>query len=254
MSRTLFTRERLTRAAVQRRPDLTWSPSRVAGGLVLGAWAALFWFLLLTGRDNLYLSSRTNWVVPVGAALLTVAALGRLAAARVRSPEPLRLREAWIMGLMVAPVVVVMALPPATLGSFSASKRPGFASAGFATSVGDVGSGPITFLDVAAANTIDEGYHALAKRAGDQADFVGFVTTYPNTPSDELLLNRYAITCCVADATIMQVRVVNVPPGRFQANDWVQVRGAIFPLGHQVIVNATSVEEVARPAQPYLTP
>ena len=48
--------------------------------------------------------------------------------------------------------------------------------------------------------------------------------------------------------------MVNVPPGKFQTNDWVQVRGPIYPLGKQVIVNATSVEEVARPAGPYLTP
>jgi uncharacterized membrane protein YcgQ (UPF0703/DUF1980 family) len=48
--------------------------------------------------------------------------------------------------------------------------------------------------------------------------------------------------------------VVNVPPGQFQANDWVEVRGSIYPLGKQVIVNATSVEAVLRPARPYLTP
>ena len=128
-----------------------WSPGRVAGGLVLAAWAALFWFLLLTGRDDLYLSTRTSWVVPVGAALLTAAAAGRIASARVRSPEPIRSREAWVMGLTVLPVVVVLALPPATLGSFSASKRPSFSSAGFATSLDDAGSGPLTLVDVAAA-------------------------------------------------------------------------------------------------------
>src|SRR5213594_4154832 len=103
-----------------------WSPGRVAGGLVLAAWAALFWFLLQTGRDNLYLSTRTTWVVPVGAVLLTAVAVGRLASARVASPEPIRSREAWVMGLMVVPVVIVLALPPATLGSFSAGRRAQF--------------------------------------------------------------------------------------------------------------------------------
>jgi hypothetical protein len=34
---------------------------------------------MLTGRQNLYLSTRTQWVVPVGATLLTLSALGRLA-------------------------------------------------------------------------------------------------------------------------------------------------------------------------------
>ena len=230
------------------------SRTRIAGGLVLAAWAVLFWWLLLTGRDNLYLSTRTDWVVPVGAVLLSTAAIGRLAAARVRSPEPLRVREAWVMGLMVVPVVLVMALPPATLGSFSAGRRTGFTSAGFATPVGDIGTGTLTLIDVAAAQTSKEGQQALAKRAGEQVDFVGFVMRYADTPADEFMLTRYIITCCVADATISQVRVVNVPPGQFEANDWVEVKGTIYPLGREVIVNASDTQKIPRPEKPYLTP
>ena len=44
----------------------------------------------LTGRDALYLSSRTDWVVPVAAVLLTAAAIGRLVTSRTSTPEPLR--------------------------------------------------------------------------------------------------------------------------------------------------------------------
>ncbi|HEX9124509.1 MAG TPA: TIGR03943 family protein [Actinomycetota bacterium] len=237
------------------RPAPTgWSPSRVGGGLVLGAWATLFWFLLLSGRDNLYLSTRTSWVVPVGAALLSAASLGRLASARVRAPEPLGRREAWILGAMVLPVVLVLALPPATLGSFSAGKRAGFAASGVATPLGDIGTGQLTLIDVAAAQTTKQGETALAKRAGEAVGFVGFVTRYADTPADEFLLSRYIVTCCVADATIAQVRVVNVTPGAFAANQWVEVKGTIYPLGREVIVNASSVASVPRPSRPYLTP
>jgi putative membrane protein len=232
----------------------SWSASRVAGAAVLGAWAVLFWFLLLSGRDALYLSTRTSWVVPIGAVLLTTASLGRLASARVRSPRPMTTREAWVLGLMVVPVVLVLALPPATLGSFSAGKRTAFANAGIATSVGDAGTGALSLIDVAAAQTTREGEAALAKRAGETVDLVGFVIRYPDTPAGEFMLTRYIVTCCVADATIAQVRVVNVPPGAFAANEWVDVKGAIYPLGREVIVNATSVETVPRPEHPYLTP
>jgi uncharacterized repeat protein (TIGR03943 family) len=235
-------------------PPTTWSPGRVCGGLVVAAWAALFWFLSLTGRDDLYLSTRTSWVVPVGAALLTAAGAGLIVSARVRSPRPIGSREAWVMGLMVVPVVMILALPPATLGSFSASRRPGFSSAGFGGSHADLGSGPLTLVDVAAAQYSDAGKQALARRAGEQVDFIGIVTRYADTKAGEFLLTRYIVTCCVADATTAQVRVVNVPPGEFQANDWVEVKGPIYPLGKQVIVNATSVEAVPRPAKPYLTP
>jgi uncharacterized repeat protein (TIGR03943 family) len=242
------------RSAREQAPARRWSTSRLAGSAVLAAWAALFWFLLLSGRDSLYLSTRTSWVVPVGAALLTAASLGRLASARVRSPGPMTLREASILGSMVVPVVLLLALPPATLGSFSAGKRTGFSNAGIATSVGDIGTGQLSLIDVAAAQTTKEGETALAKRAGENVDLVGFVMRYSDTRADELMLTRYIVTCCVADATIAQVRVVNVPPGAFEANQWVDVKGAIYPLGREVILNASSITAVPRPQHPYLTP
>lgn len=245
---------RSARAEARRASGRAWSPGRIAGGFLLAAWATLFWWLLLTGRYNLYLSTRTSWVVPVGAVLLTAASLGRLASGRVRSPEPLRAREAWVMGLMVVPVVLVMSLPAATLGQFSVGKRANFAGSGFATAVGDIGTGELSLIDVAAGQTSKEGEQALAKRAGENVDFVGFVTRYPDTPADEFLLTRYIITCCVADATIAQVRVVNVAPGQFQENDWVEVTGPIYPLGREVIVQANDVVKVERPSKPYLTP
>lgn len=240
------------RAAAE--PPRRISPNRLAGAAVLGAWAVLFWWLLLTGRQNLYLSTRTQWVVPVGAALLTLAALGRLLTARTHERESVGRREAWIMGAVVAPVVLMMALPPATLGQFSAGKRSSFASAGVATSAADIGSGELTLVDVAAGQTTPEGEVALAARAGEGVDFVGFVTRYDDTAADEIFLTRYVVTCCVADATIAQVRVVNVTPGAFEPNDWVEVTGTIYPIGREVIVNASSVVGVERPERPYLTP
>ncbi|MBA3690077.1 MAG: TIGR03943 family protein [Actinobacteria bacterium] len=251
----------IARARTQTEPSApdrvprAWSQPRVLGGIVLAAWAAMFWFLFLSGRVFLYLSTRTSWVVPIGAVLLTLAAAGRLAASRVPNPEPLRRREAVVLTLMILPVLVVLVLPPATLGNFSAAKKTRFSSVNLRTFYGEITStSEITLLSVAAGQTSDAGAEALAKRAGSDVDFVGFVTRYPDTPADELLLTRYVITCCVADATITQVRVVNVPPGRFEPNQWIEVKGQIYPLGREVIVNASSVAGVPRPAKPYLTP
>src|SRR5207249_528174 len=110
------------------RPARVWSPARIAGGGVLAAWAVLFWWLQASGRVNLYLSTRTQWVVPVGAVLLTLAAVGRLLSARVPSAEPLQRREAVVMALMTLPVVILLALPPATLDQYSAGKKATYSS------------------------------------------------------------------------------------------------------------------------------
>jgi putative membrane protein len=233
--------------------ELRWSPSRVAGTVVLGAWAALFWFLLASGRDAFYLSTRTEWVVPVAAVLLTLATLGRLASARAMRPEPLRSRELAVMIAMVVPVLLLTILPPATLGSFSAAKRSAVADAGFSASEGDIATGDLTLVDVAAAQTTPEGERALANRAGEQVDFLGFVTRYADTPADEFLLTRYVVSCCVADATVAQARVVNVTPGAFEDNEWVEVTGTIYPIGREVIVNASTIRGVPRPERPYLS-
>lgn len=225
----------------------------MAGAAVLAAWAGLFWFLWLTGRQDLYLSTRTDWVVPVAALLLTTATVGRLASARVARPKPLAARELWIMGLMVVPVILVLFAPPATLGTFSAGKRAGFAGGGV-VSPRDIATGGLTLIDVAAAQTSPEGGRALAARAGEVVRFVGFVSIRDDTPADEFLLTRYVVTCCVADATIAEVRVVNVTPGTFSDEDWVEVTGTIYPLGREVIVDASDIAAVERPDRPYLTP
>jgi uncharacterized repeat protein (TIGR03943 family) len=229
-----------------------WSAVRVAGAVVLGAWAAAFWFLLVTGRDALYLSTRTEWVVPVAAVLLSAAAIGRVASARSIQPEPLGRRELGVVVAMIIPVLVLTALPATTLGSYSAGTRAPASGSRFSSSPGDVATGELSLVDVAAAQTTPEAERALAGRAGETVTFVGFVARYGSTLADEFMLTRYVVSCCVADATVASVSVVNVTPGRFEENDWVEVTGTIYPIGREVIVDATSVRGVPRPDRPYL--
>jgi uncharacterized repeat protein (TIGR03943 family) len=227
-----------------------WSAFRLATGLVLATWAGLFWYLIVTDRIQLYLSSRTAWVVPMGAIVLTVATAGRLATARAGRPEPLRSGDAWGLGLIILPVVTVLALPPAALGSFAASRRS--VSAGVVAPAGDVSSGPVTLASVAAAMWSDEAREALADRAGTEVSFEGIVTRREGMPADEFVLARFIISCCVADALSVQVRVVGSPPGEFREDQWVRVRGTFYPVARETVVDATSIEAIPRPDNPYL--
>ena len=229
----------------------TWSSARVATAVVLAAWAALFWFLLLSGRTSLYLSSRTAWVVPVGAAALTVAAIGRLATARAPRPEPLSRRRAWSLGFVVLPAVMVLALPPTALGSFAASRRS--QSAGFVTGASTLERGqPVTLAAVAAAGWSDDARRALVDRAGSPVAFEGIVTRREGQAADEFMLTRFIVSCCVADALSVQVRVVGAPPGSFELDQWVRVRGTLYPVGRETVVDASSVEPIPQPDDPYL--
>jgi uncharacterized repeat protein (TIGR03943 family) len=227
-----------------------WSAARVAAGIVLAAWAGLFWFIWLADRTTLYLSTRTAWLVPVGALLASTAAVGRLASARVERPEHLGTRETLMLGFVAIPVVVLLSLPPATLGSYAVGRRA--TSAGIGASARIV-SGPIDFVDIAAARSVDTAAADLRARAGEIVTMDGFVTIDPGD-TDRFQLTRFVITCCVADATISYVTVVDAPPGRFADDDWVRVTGRIYPLGADILVDASSVTPISPPEDPYLTP
>lgn len=227
-----------------------WSAPRLAAAAALAAWAGLFWFLLLSGRTSLYLSSRTAWVVPTGAILLTLAVAGRLLTARTARPEPLPPRTAWGLGFIVLPVVIVLALPPTSLGSFAASRRS--LSAGSATAPNlDAGS-RVTLQSVAASIWSADARRALLDRAGSRVTFEGIVTKREGMPADEFMLTRFIVSCCVADALSVQVRVVGAPPGRFDEDEWVRVTGTFYPVGREVVVDAARVQAIPQPEDPYL--
>lgn len=229
------------------------SPRRVATSIVIAAWTGLFWFLIASGRTSLYLSARTDWVVPVGAGIMTVALIGRLASLRSPSTEDVSTRDAIGFSALVLPVVVLLALPPASLTSFAAGRRSSFVGAGFVASAEDVATGDLTLTDVAGALRSDEAMSALAQRAGEDVTFVGFVNRDAGMPADEFILTRFLISCCVADALSVEVRVAGAPPGELKQDQWVRVEGKLYPLGREVIVDLTEVTTVPRPDQPYLS-
>jgi uncharacterized repeat protein (TIGR03943 family) len=225
-------------------------PARVATGLVLAAWALLFWFVLVAGRTSLYLSTRTRWLVPLGAVMLTAAAAGRLWSSRVDHPEPLSPRTTWVLGGIALPVVVLLALPPVTLGAYSATRRSSYSVGATVREVTE----PLDFVDVGAAQSFDTAMKELAQHGGETIDLQGFVTTAPGLQPGEVLLTRYIVTCCVADATVANVEIVGLPPGQFHPDDWLEVKGLVFPIGRDVLVQAQSWSSIPVPSQPYLTP
>jgi uncharacterized repeat protein (TIGR03943 family) len=201
----------------------------------------------VSGRTSLYLSPRTSWLVPVGAGLLSTAAVGRLASARVDGADPLAPRDSIVLGAIALPVVILLALPPVTLGTYAVGRR------GFGASARTV-SGPLDFVDIGAAQSFDTAMHELARRAGEELVLDGFVDRQGGLPPDEFRLTRFIVTCCTADATIAQVRVVGVPSAQFANDQWVRVTGRVYPLGREVLVAAQTVSVIPPPRDPYLTP
>jgi uncharacterized repeat protein (TIGR03943 family) len=152
---------------------------------------------------------------------------------------------------VVLPVVVILAMPPAALGSFAASRRS-LASGAVTTAPDLEAGGEVTLASVAAAGWSQDARRSLVARAGSRVTFEGIVARRDGQPSDEFMLTRFIVSCCVADALSVQVRVVGAPPGEFEDDDWVRVSGVFYPLEREVVVDASRIEPIPQPDEPYL--
>lgn len=231
-----------------------WSQYRLGVAVALAVWAALFWFLLLAERTNFYYASRTTWLAPVGAVFLTVAAVGRAISARVTTPDPVSGKQMRSLAFLITPAVLIMVFPPATLGSYAVAKRSSSIKGAYVEVTGrDLSRGDLSLIDIFGLRyTGDLGL--LAPRAGTTSSFTGFVSSLPGGGADEFMLNRFMISCCPGDAVNIQVRVVGAPPAQLEDDQWVRVTGRIYPIGKEVILDATEVTKVSRPKRPYLNP
>ena len=159
--------------------------------------------------------------------------------------------------------VLLLALPPATLSSETASQRDliGGSSSADAETFADADSAPTAAF---AAFTVLE-WSALLRQTQDPAfygdkpvDIVGFISPDPAGSPDIFYVSRFKITCCAVDAAPSAIPV-HYPDWRteFAADDWVQVEGGIAtnPSSDSELALAVlpaSVTPVEEPGDPYL--
>ncbi|MCP1123281.1 TIGR03943 family protein [Bacillus sp. 3103sda1] len=91
---------------------------------------------------------------------------------------------------------------------------------------------------------------------GKEINFSGFVYRDTDVKGEQVVVARYGITCCIADATVYGMIVSGEGITKLQNETWVTItgtldettyRGALFPL-----VKANKVEKIEAPKQPYV--
>ena len=133
-----------------------------------------------------------------------------------------RTRVGW---LLLVPVLVVILVQPAALGSYAASSRsvvPGGGDGGFQPLAAPVrGAVPMSMAEFVTRAVRDPGQSL----AGVRVRLVGFVA--PN-PGGGYRLTRFVIFCCAADAEALQADVLGdrTPRARDQ---WLEVEGTWLP-------------------------
>ncbi|MFP5298790.1 MAG: TIGR03943 family putative permease subunit [Actinomycetota bacterium] len=205
----------------------------------------------MADRTSYYLSSRTGWLAPVGAVGFTIAVIG---ASWIGDRTKAGKDELRLAAILAVPALTLLLLPPLTLGSFAAERRSAAGVRGGAVASGvDLSASDLSLGDIFALGYTGS-LSDLEQVAGNEYSFTGFVSRDGSDGADEFRLNRFLISCCPGDAVTVTLRVVGAPAGRFRPDDWVRVTGALYPIGKEVLVDATNVVHVDRPESPYLNP
>jgi uncharacterized repeat protein (TIGR03943 family) len=93
---------------------------------------------------------------------------------------------------------------------------------------------------------------------GQEARVIGFVYHDKRYGEGHLVLTRFIVSCCVADASVVALVVATPDAESFADNQWVEVAGIFEPSEFEAwrppVLVAQSITPVGVPKQPYLYP
>jgi uncharacterized repeat protein (TIGR03943 family) len=239
--------------------------------VVLGAMAVWLW---RSGQALNYV--RPGLVPLVGAAGLVLLALGLLPPLGLLSPgwagqrpdssadqgghQHLYHHGGRVGWLLLVPVLVVMLVQPAALGSYAVSSRtvvPGSGGdSGYPPLAAPVrGAVPMPMAEFVTRAVRDPGQSL----AGVRVRLTGFVAPAEDGDKDgRYRLTRFVIFCCAADAEALQAVIRGDATARAR-DQWLEVEGTWQPRPAAVddpnpqppVLNADTVHPIAPPRPPY---
>ena len=91
---------------------------------------------------------------------------------------------------------------------------------------------------------------------GQKVNVSGFIVNRPELPPNYLMLSRFVITCCAADAYPVALPVKFTGDRQTYAQDsWLQVKGKMmdetFAGSRQLVIAATELQPIKAPKNPY---
>ena len=167
------------------------------------------------------------------------------------------------LALVILPVVLGILVPPQPLGAaamanreINISSQPRNVLPAAVRAAAQKGSLDRNLLDWLHAFSASP--NAAEAFAGEPVDVVGFVYHDERLAEDQFMVNRFIVSCCVADANVVTM-VVRWPAAATLEDDaWVRVEGMLQPgvFGGEPlpVLAAQRVTPVTMPDQPYLYP
>jgi len=239
-------------------------------GLSLVIVVATIW-LGATGQLGLYIHPRyfifTTVMAVLGLVFVVASFMFRGQAAGEPAVRSSAGRRALALGgsavLLAIAAVTVLALPPTTLTSATATQREvnsgGLDSEAAASDAAAlVGNGDYERLSVKEWVSLLAQSEDPALYADKTAKITGFVLPDAADPENVFYVARFVVTCCAVDAQPIGVAVYQ--PGwqaDYDTDDWVQVTGAFVSSpsarsADTLAVLPTTIEPVDQPSDPYV--
>jgi putative membrane protein len=240
--------------------------------IVLAGLALMFYAKISDGTLTFYINARFAWLSFV--AVLIFAALAmtlvyqvseRRKAAQPTASDTLRPPEnrrklAWSgIAIMAIPMLLGLIVPARPLGASAVSSRGIGLNApdrpGTAKTLQNAQSGPRNVLDwLREFNTNAD----PAAFKGQAVDVTGFVYRDPRNGADQFWVSRFAISCCVADATAIGLLVQSAQAGSLKNDGWVHVTGKLDVgefAGEKIpVILPDKITPIDPPQNPYLYP
>ncbi|OKH27125.1 TIGR03943 family protein [Chroogloeocystis siderophila 5.2 s.c.1] len=234
--------------------------------LAIGAWGILMLRYWLTGKLNLLIHPDYFWLVISGG-------IGLLIIASSKAWQLLRQRRSskgaivqhvtlfppgMSSSLLLITAIMGLTFTPRVFASQTALDR------GVTDSLGATRAQPQAFRS--ARNPEERSlldwvrtlnvYPEPDAYAGQRAKVQGFVIHPPELPPDYILISRFVITCCAADAYPVGLPVkLSTSRQAYPPDTWLEVEGTMATdtlVGkRQLTIQATSLKPIAEPENPY---
>lgn len=206
------------------------------------ATGALVLRLVLSHGHTAYVKPSAGPLLLVAAAVLLLAGGAGLVSTGADGHVPPR-----VAGLLVVPAVLLVVVAPPSLGAFYAQHAGSSAVVARPGDGARLVAGPdgTTALSIAAA--VRRGVLGDTLQ-GSRIRLTGFVSGKDGL--GRLLLTRFSVKCCAADATASTVALVT--GSRVATDDWVEVTGSVQSVeGRLPVLEVDRLVPVEEPEDPY---
>lgn len=248
----------------------------IAKTLVLLGTGVYFVYVIFSGNLNNYVNVRFSWLSYVAAALFLI--LGAASAFDLfhgRSQHHGHIHEdehdhdhehdhghdhthvSWVaLAIVAIPLILGTLVPSEPLGATAVDGNISIKAVAV-DSTSAYSKAPLDRNVLDWLREFNKSTNAAAFN-GQAADVIGFVYREPSFPKNTFMVARFAISCCVADASAIGLPVVSDTPITAADGDWVEVKGTFqagdFRGSTTPMLHSAALVKVDQPSHPYLYP